>query len=111
LEATKTLHFSYRGVVLDSRTVPDHTIQLRSAIELLKLYGSIRSASALKLMHLMTRQDTFSILSSANGRQTRRLDTPRASLVRSTLGDSGTRAAGDRARLRRKADFETVTGN
>jgi hypothetical protein len=39
LEATKILHFSYRGVVLDSRTVPDHKIQLRSAIELLKLYG------------------------------------------------------------------------
>lgn len=40
LEATKTLHFSYRGVVLDSRTVPDHKIQLRSAIELLKLHGA-----------------------------------------------------------------------
>jgi hypothetical protein len=39
LEATKTRHFSYRGVVMDSRTVPDHKIQLRSAIELLKLHG------------------------------------------------------------------------
>ncbi|HEY0702880.1 MAG TPA: hypothetical protein VGD60_08955 [Candidatus Acidoferrales bacterium] len=40
LEATKTLHFSYRGVVLDSRIIPDHKIQLRAAIELLKLHGA-----------------------------------------------------------------------
>jgi hypothetical protein len=40
VEATKTIHFSYRGVVTDSRIVPDHKIQLRALVELLKLHGA-----------------------------------------------------------------------
>ena len=37
--ATKKIYFSHRGVVKCSRTVPDHAIQLRATIELLKMHG------------------------------------------------------------------------
>ena|ERR1700678_2229139 len=39
MNATKTLYFSYRGVITDSRTVPDHATQLRALHELAKLQG------------------------------------------------------------------------
>jgi len=37
--ATKKLYFSHRGVVKCTRTVPDHAVQLRATIELLKMHG------------------------------------------------------------------------
>jgi hypothetical protein len=40
LEATKTLYCTYRGKVTDTLEVPDHKIQLRAIIELLKLHGA-----------------------------------------------------------------------
>ena len=36
-DATKTIYFHHRGVVTDSRTVPDHDIQLRALNEVCKL--------------------------------------------------------------------------
>jgi hypothetical protein len=38
VDATKKLYFSHRGVVKDTREVPDHDIQLRALIELAKMY-------------------------------------------------------------------------
>jgi hypothetical protein len=40
LKATKTLYCTYRGKVTDTLEVPDHKIQLRAIIELLKLHGA-----------------------------------------------------------------------
>jgi hypothetical protein len=40
LTATKTLYCTYRGKVSDTLEVPDHKIQLRAIIELLKLHGA-----------------------------------------------------------------------
>jgi hypothetical protein len=37
--ATKKIYFSHQGVVTGSRTVPDHAVQLRATIELLKMHG------------------------------------------------------------------------
>jgi hypothetical protein len=39
LNATKRVYFSHRGVVTDSRVLPDHKAQLRAAIELIKMHG------------------------------------------------------------------------
>jgi len=39
MNATKRVHFSHRGVVTDSRALPDHKAQLRALIELGKLHG------------------------------------------------------------------------
>jgi hypothetical protein len=39
LDATRKLYFSYQGVVLDTREVPAHDIQLRAAIELARMHG------------------------------------------------------------------------
>jgi hypothetical protein len=39
LKATKRVYFSHRGVVTDTREVPDHAVQLRAAIELVKMHG------------------------------------------------------------------------
>jgi hypothetical protein len=48
LDAKKTLFFSHDGVVMDSRDVPDHDIQLRTAIELAKMHGLYPRRSARK---------------------------------------------------------------
>jgi hypothetical protein len=40
MNATKPLYFSHRGVITDSRTVPDHATQLRALHELIKLHGA-----------------------------------------------------------------------
>jgi hypothetical protein len=39
LEAKKTLFLTHKGVVVSSRTVVGHKVQLRAAIELAKLHG------------------------------------------------------------------------
>lgn len=39
LEAKKTMFFQYRGIVLETREVDDHRIQLRAAVEILKMLG------------------------------------------------------------------------
>ena len=39
LNATKRVYFSHRGVVTDSKTVPDHKARLRATIELTRLHG------------------------------------------------------------------------
>jgi hypothetical protein len=39
VNAKKTLHFRYRGVVMETIKVPDHRIQLRTLIELAKMHG------------------------------------------------------------------------
>jgi hypothetical protein len=39
LEAKKTKFFQYRGIVLETREVEDHRIQLRAAVEILKMLG------------------------------------------------------------------------
>jgi hypothetical protein len=39
MNATKTMYFRHRGVITDSRTVPDHATQLRALHELAKLHG------------------------------------------------------------------------
>jgi hypothetical protein len=39
VNAKKTLYFRYRGVVMETRKVPDHRIQLRTLIELAKMHG------------------------------------------------------------------------
>jgi hypothetical protein len=63
LEATKILHFSYRGVVLDSRTVPDHKIRLRSAI--FRAWSSIpRSAS--RASYNLPERDSASRINRSN---------------------------------------------
>jgi hypothetical protein len=38
MEAKKTLFFSHQGVVMDTREVPDHNVQLRTLIELAKMH-------------------------------------------------------------------------
>jgi hypothetical protein len=40
LDATKKVYFSHQGVVKSSRTIPDHAIQFRAAVELAKLQGA-----------------------------------------------------------------------
>ncbi len=39
MNATKRVYFSHRGVVTDSRVLPDHKARLRALIELVKLHG------------------------------------------------------------------------
>jgi AraC-like DNA-binding protein len=39
LEAKKTRFFKYRGIVLETREVEDHRIQLRAAVEICKMLG------------------------------------------------------------------------
>lgn len=48
VDATKKLYFSHRGVVTDTREVPDHDIQLRALIELAKMYGLYPRSSGRK---------------------------------------------------------------
>ncbi|MFZ0639991.1 MAG: hypothetical protein WA020_05150 [Candidatus Acidiferrales bacterium] len=38
-KATKQLHISYRGLMKDTRQVPDHAVRLRALIEIGKLHG------------------------------------------------------------------------
>lgn len=39
LQATKKLYFTHQGVVIETREVPDHYIQLRAGRELAKMMG------------------------------------------------------------------------
>jgi len=39
MEATKTLYFTHQGVVMETRHVEAHAIQLRAAVELAKMLG------------------------------------------------------------------------
>jgi hypothetical protein len=39
MEAKETRFFHYRGIVLETREVDDHRIQLRAAVEILKMLG------------------------------------------------------------------------
>jgi phage terminase small subunit len=39
MEAKETLHFTHQGIVMETRHVEAHAIQLRAAVELAKLIG------------------------------------------------------------------------
>lgn len=39
MDADRTIFLRYLGMVIDTKVVPDHRIQLRAAIELAKMYG------------------------------------------------------------------------
>jgi hypothetical protein len=51
MRAERTLFFSNHGMVIDTRVVPDHPIQLRGVIELAKMYGLYPSNNKRKCDH------------------------------------------------------------